>query len=232
MDKAEREAALRREKRRVRRLWACWGLGALGLLSMLGGVAIFQAWPEYPGLGVALGVIGFLLGIGMVVASFALSGRYVATGDTMRLQGGSYRDKVQRERARSLAFMPVTALFLTYKSAEGAWLIAMGAGEFLNWLMAAMGPLMSALILLMVAGLDNPSNKRMKRLLEDELTLSFRAKALNAALATAMVGLLVVFGLGLWRSAAAVASIPVVFFLSASTAGLRYYVLDSEAEIG
>lgn len=232
MDEIKRREVLARERRRTRKLWACSALGAAGLVVMIGGASLFDAWPAQPGLGLVVGAGGFMAGVAMVGVSFALAGRYASTGDTLKLQGGSYRDKVQRDRARSMAYLPITGVYLTYMSAVSAWSIATGAGEWLDWLMAVLGPLPSGVLLLMVAGLDNPGDKRMKRLLEDELTLSFRAKALNTALAVAVPGMIVVFGLGLWRPAAAVAGIPVLLFVASSVAGLRYYLLDREAESG
>ncbi|MNE58688.1 hypothetical protein D3C80_1537310 [compost metagenome] len=102
----------------------------------------------------------------------------------------------------------------------------------MDWSMAALSPMIPMVLLLMVAGLDNPGDKKMKRLLEDELTLSFRRSALNVALAVAMVGLLSVFALGLWRPEAAVAAMPGLMFVTASAAGLRYWQLDRRASGG
>jgi hypothetical protein len=232
MDDIERQEALGREQRRNRRLWACSALGAVGLVVMVGSAALFQSWPEHPGLGAVIGAAGFIAGIAMVAVSFALAGRYVSNGDTLRLQASGYRDRVQRDRARTLAFLPITGIYLTYMSVISAWAIATGAGEGQDWLMVVLGPLVSGAWLLMVAGLDNPGDKKMKRLLEDELTLSFRAKALNTGLAVASLGLIVVFGLGLWRPAAGIAAIPALLFITSSVAGLRYYLLDREAEVG
>ena len=47
-----------------------------------------------------------------------------------------------------------------------------------------------------------------------------------------MIGLLVVFGLGLWRPEAAVAAMPGLMFVTASAAGLRYWQLDRRASGG
>ncbi|MNL51026.1 hypothetical protein D3C87_1740920 [compost metagenome] len=131
-----------------------------------------------------------------------------------------------------MALMPVMSLFLVSRGISGAWDIANGQGDMLDWLMAGLSPMISVMVLLMVAGLDNPGDKKMKRLLEDELTLSFRRDAQNVALAVAMIGLMVVFALGLWRPEAAVAAMPGLMFVTASAAGLRYWQLDRRASGG
>jgi hypothetical protein len=84
----------------------------------------------------------------------------------------------------------------------------------------------------MVTGYDIRGDRRLKRLLEDELTLSFRRSALNAALGVALAGMLVVFALGLWKPQAAVAAMPGLMFVTASAAGLRYWQLDRRAAGG
>lgn len=227
----ELEQAKANERHRVRRLWAAAGLGGLGLTALpCAGLLWDTGWP----LGEPLAVILAIMGVGVVVASVAWAGRYMPNGDTVRIENakGGYRDSVQKKRAVSMALMPVTSLFLVYRGTLGAWNIASGQGEGLDWMMAALSPMIPMVLLLMVAGLDNPGDKKMKRLLEDELTLSFRRDALNVALAMAMIGLLGVFALGLWRPEAAVAALPGLMFVTASAAGLRYWQLDRRAAGG
>ena len=219
------------ERRRVRRLRMVAALGGMGATAGVLGLVLAgngEGWAS------AAGVVLALAGLGAAVASFPLAGRYLPDGDTIRVENarGGYRDMVQKKRAVSMALMPLTSLFLVYRGTLGAWNIASGQGERLDWMMVGLSPMISIVLLMMVAGLDNRGDKKMKRLLEDELTLSFRRDALNAALAAAMVGLLVVFGLGLWRAEAAVAALPGLMFVTASAAGLRYWQLDRRASGG
>ena len=226
----ELERAKANERHRARRLWMAAGLGGLGLTAL---PCAGLLW-DTGALGESLAVILAIVGVGVVVASVAWAGRYMPNGDTVRVENakGGYRDSVQKKRAVSMALMPLTSLFLVYQGTLGAWNISSGQGEGLDWMMVGMSPVISVLLLLMVAGLDNPGDKKMKRLLEDELTLSFRRDALNVALAVAMVGLLGVFALGLWRAEAAVAALPGLMFVTASAAGLRYWQLDRRASGG
>ena len=227
----ELEKAKVNERHRARRLWMAAGLGGLGVAALPCAVLLWNTgWPVCQPLAVMLAVAG----IRAVGTSFAWGGRYLPNGDTIRVENarGGYRDMVQKKRAVSMALMPVTSLYLVYRGTLGAWSIANGQGDQADWSMAALSPMIPMVLLMMVSGLDNPGDKKMKRLLEDELTLSFRRDALNVALAVAMTGLLVVFGLGLWRPEAAVAAIPGLMFVTASAAGLRYWQLDRRASGG
>lgn len=226
----ELEQAKANERLRTRRLWMAAGTGGLGLTALPCAGLLWDAGS----LGEPLAVILAIIGVGVMVASVAWAGHYMPNGDTVRVENakGGYRDSVQKQRAVSMALMPLTSLFLVYRGTLGAWNIASGQGEGLDWMMVGLSPMISIVLLMMVAGLDNRGDKKMKRLLEDELTLSFRRDALNAALAAAMVGLLVVFGLGLWRAEAAVAALPGLIFVTASAAGLRYWQLDRRASGG
>ena len=227
----ELEKAKANERQRTQRLWMAAGLGGLGLTALPCSILLWDTgWP----LAEPLALVLAFAGVGVVVASFAWGGRYMPNGDTIRLENarGGYRDSVQSKRASWGAYAPLMYLFPTWKSMESAWMITAGRAEGLHWMMVGLGPLCAVTVLLVVAGLDNPGDKKMKRLLEDELTLSFRRDALNVALAVAMIGLLVVFGLGLWRPEAAVAALPGLMFVTASAAGLRYWQLDRRASGG
>lgn len=227
----ELEQAQRNERRRKQRLWMVSAWGGLGAAAFVGGLVYAKT---DGGWATTIGGLVTVGGLAAIIISFARAGRYMPDGDTIRVENakGGYRDEVQRQWAVKLAVMPLTSLYLVYRGTLGAWNIASGQGDKLDWYMIGLSPVISVLLLVMVAGLDNPGDKKMKRLLEDELTLSFRRDALNAALAVAMVGLIVVFGLGLWRPEAAVAALPGLMFVTASAAGLRYWQLDRRASGG
>lgn len=227
----ELEKAKANERQRSQRLWMAAGLGGLGLTALPCSILLWDTgWP----LAEPLALMLAFAGVGVVVASFAWGGRYMPNGDTVRVENarGGYRDMVQKKRAVSMALMPLTSLYLVYQGTLGAWNIASGEGDKLDWYMIGLSPMVSIILLMMVAGLDNPGDKKMKRLLEDELTLSFRRDALNVALAVVMVGLLGVFALGLWRPEAAVAALPGLMFVTASASALRYWQLDRRASGG
>jgi hypothetical protein len=233
MDDRERKAAQARERIRTRRLATCAGVGGGGLAALLIGLVVMQEWPSDPGKGQLIGGLTMAVGLAALIGSAFLARRFMPNTDTFKLEAGvAYRDKVQRQRAHAMAFMPITGAYVTFMSVKAGWGIASGAPAGMDYVMVGLGPMIAGVMLLMVAGLDNPRDKRMKRLLEDELTLSFRHKALATALAVATVGMIGVFILGLWRPAAAVAALPGLLYLAATAAVLRYYLLDREAERG
>lgn len=232
MDDRERREARGREETRVRRQRLCILLSMVGLCSAVGAVIVWMESPRALGSGGWL--IWLIIGLGVVamIVGAVLAQRFLPNDDTRKLTTGSYRDRVQRQRAYSMAIMPLSSAYLTFMSAKAGWGLASETAGGLDYLMVALGPIAAGVMLLMVAGLDNPGDKKMKRLLEDELTLSFRYRALATALGVAAVGIVIVFGLGLWRPGVAVAALPAVLYLTATAAVLRYYLLDREADRG
>lgn len=219
------------ERRRVRRLRMIAGLGGVGLTALLCGVLLAKRGEESAA---SAGVILFLLGFCAVGASMVFGMLNGPDSDTIRVERSKegYRDTVQKKRAVAMAIMPLTSLILVYLGTRSAWAVAGGQGDWDDWKMAALSPVVSGLLLTMVTGFDIRGDRRLKRLLEDELTLSFRRSALNAALGVALAGMVVVFALGLWKPQAAVAAMPGLMFVTASAAGLRYWQLDRRAAGG
>ncbi len=233
MDDQERRDVRARERKRMQRLASCAGLGGGGLALLVTGLLVMEEWQANPEMGRLIGGVTMAAGVVALIVSAFFARRFLPNADTFKLETRSgYRDKVQRQRALSMAFMPITGAYLTFMSVKAGWGLASGAPGEADYLMVALGPMVAGLMLLMVAGLDNPRDKRMKRLLEDDLTLSFRHKALATALGVAAVGMVGVFALGLWRPAAAVAALPALLYLTATSAVLRYYLLDREADRG
>ncbi|MET4685378.1 hypothetical protein [Brevundimonas faecalis] len=219
------------ERRRVRRLRMIAALGGVGLTATICGVFLMKRG-EGPAANV--GAVLALPGFCAVFASMMLAMFHGPDIDTIRVERakGGYRDSVQKQRAVSMAIMPLTSLALVCLGTTSAWAIAGGRGDWDDWHLVALSLVVSALLLTRVTGFDIRDDKKMKRLLEDELTLSFRRSALNTALGVALAGMVVVFVLGLWKPQAAVAAMPGLMFVTASAAGLRYWQLDRRAAGG
>ncbi|OYW91936.1 MAG: hypothetical protein B7Z13_11305 [Caulobacterales bacterium 32-67-6] len=232
MDDQERRDVRARERKRTQRLAICAGLGGGGLALLVTGLLVMKEWPANPEMGRLIGGVTIAAGIAAMIGSGFFARRFLPNDDTVRFQGGSYRDRVQRQRAQSMAFMPIFGAYATLMSVKSSWSLASGGGRAFDYLMVGIGPFMAGVILLTVAGLENPGDKKMKRLVEDELTLSFRHKALATGLAVAFLGMIVLFAVGLWRPAAAVAAVPALLYVTATAAALRYYLLDREADRG
>lgn len=227
----ELERAKANERRRVRRLQMSAALGGVGLTAAFCGVLMVK---RSEGRTVIAGGVLGLLGLCALAVSMVLGMLNGPDSDTIRVEQakGGYRDNVQKKRAVSMAIMPLTSLILVYLGTRSAWAIAGGQGNWDDWKMAALSPVVSGVLLMMVTGFDIRGDRRLKRLLEDELTLSFRRSALNTALGVALAGMVVVFVLGLWKPQAAVAAMPGLMFVTASAAGLRYWQLDRRAAGG
>ncbi len=227
----ELERAKANERRRVRRLQMSAALGGVGLTAAFCGVLMVK---RSEGRTVIAGGVLGLLGLCALAVSMVLGMLNGPDSDTIRVEQakGGYRDNVQKKRAVSIAIMPLTSLILVYLGTRSAWAIAGGQGNWDDWKMAALSPVVSGVLLMMVTGFDIRGDRRLKRLLEDELTLSFRRSALNTALGVALAGMVVVFVLGLWKPQAAVAAMPGLMFVTASAAGLRYWQLDRRAAGG
>lgn len=219
------------ERRRVGRLRMIAALGGVGLTAIVCGALLAQRSEDRATI---VGTVLALLGLCAVGVSMVLGMMNGPDSDTIRVERAKagYRDSVQKKRAVAMATMPLSSLILVYLGTKSAWAIAGGQGDWGDWHMAALSPVVSGLLLSMVTGFDIRRDRRLKRLLEDELTLSFRRSALNAALVVALAGMVVVFALGLWKPQAAVAAMPGLMFVTASAAGLRYWQLDRRAAGG
>ena len=143
---------------------------------------------------------------------------------------GSYRDRVQRHWVNSLTIMPAATFALTIVAMTRAqeWL----SGEDMSWYgftLAGIAVVNLLLIPLMLMGWDGGSRK-LKRLLDDELTRAYRASAITCAFWVLLVGVAAAYLLGLWNADAAIIAMPMILWLAATTAALRFAQLHRRAE--
>ena len=141
MDDQERRDLRAREERRARRLAICAGLGGAGLALVVTGLLVMEEWLANPEMGRLIGGVTMATGIIAIIASAFFARRFLPNADTYRLQTGSaYRDRVQRQRAQSMAVMPVTGAYLTFLSVKAGWGLASGAPGGVDYLMVVMAP--------------------------------------------------------------------------------------------
>lgn len=218
----DRQVTVREAARQGRvRLW----LVVFGAGTALMVVAVVGSFEQ----GLAQGLIGS--GALVMVLGLLMMLRNRANADTERARKiRGVRDVLQQQRAQSILLLPITSLFLNFKSVESTWEFLNNTAGDADWALIPLGPMISVLILLMVAGLDNPGDKRMKRLLEDELTRSFRHRTLALALAVLVAGLIGAFGVALWRPAVGIAAIPVVLAVASAVAAVRFFLLNRDAD--
>lgn len=200
-----------------------------GLVFLVAPLVLLENTPAVPRpalfIVMAAGLLAMLFG-------FAVSVRFMRDANSERVaQRGGYRDRIQREYALSVGYMPVASLLLTVLSLRSAWAVLTGQADLHDWGLAAMGPMAALVILQMVAGLGRGQDRRMKRALDEELLRSFRGRALNVGFAVAVVGLVVGFGAGLINPVWGVMSLPIVLATAAAAAALRYAHLDRKADL-
>ncbi|RZJ35695.1 MAG: hypothetical protein EON86_18670 [Brevundimonas sp.] len=152
------------------------------------------------------------------------------TAEQTRNQTGSYRDRVQRSWVGGITILPAATFGLTViaMTRSQEWL----SGEDTSWsgvIFAGVAVLNLLLIPLMLMGWDGGS-KKIKRLIEDELTRSYRASAITCAFWVLLVGVAGAYLVGLWNPEAVIVGLPMILWVSATTAALRFAQLHRRAE--
>lgn len=144
--------------------------------------------------------------------------------------GGSYRDRVQRDWVRRITILPAATLGITVIAMTRAdeWLAGEDRG-LSGVVLAAAAAINLLLIPMMLMGWDGGSRK-MKRLLEDELTRAYRSSAITCAFWMLLVGAMGAYLVGLWKPHVAVVALPMILWVAAATAALRFAQLHRRAE--
>lgn len=228
MDDEAMKEAIRLEARRQGRQRAGLMVFTAGLVILVAPLVLLET-----ATGVSRPALYVAMVVGLLVAlfGFAVAVRFMKDANTERvaLRGG-FRDRVQREHARYIGFLPVGSLLMTWLSLKSTWTVLAGRGDFHDWAFAVTGPLISLAILQLVAGLGRGQDARTKRALDDELLASFRQRSLNTGFAVAVLGLVVGFAAGLYDPAWGVMALPIVLASAAAAAAFRYAQLDRLAD--
>lgn len=226
----ELEKARANEERRSRRLTM---VGLLGGAGVTAGVCGLLLSTQGKGMAAVAGAVMGLLGVAVVVGSFALAGRYLPNGDTIKVENakGGYRDRVQREHAHQLGFMPIATLLMNFIALRSTWAVLTGEADFHDLVFAATGPLASIMILQLVAGRWRGQDARTKRMLDEELLVSFRRRALNLGFGVAVAGVVLGFAAGLYNPSWGVMSLPIILAVAAAVSAFRYAQLDRQADL-
>lgn len=216
------------ERRRVMRYRIAVAVLCLGVF--IGAFAAIRAHEDRldsSGIVTVATVVGIMLALAGICGMFAFR-----SDDAERTAGepGSYRDRIQRSWVSNLSILPAATLGLTVVAMTRAqeWL----SGEDTSWkglILAAVAVTNILLIPLMLMGWDGGSRK-LKRLLDDELTRAYRASAITCAFWVLLIGVTGAYLLGLWNADAAVIAMPMILWLAAGTAALRFAQLHRRAE--
>lgn len=216
------------ERRRVRRYRIAVAVLCLGVF-----IGAFAAIRGHEDRLDSSGIVTVAIVVGIILALAGICGMFAfRSDDAERTAGepGSYRDRIQRSWVSNLSILPAATLGLTVVAMTRAeeWL----SGEDTSWsglMLAGVAVLNILLIPLMLMGWDGGSRK-LKRLLDDELTRAYRASAITCAFWVLLVGVTGAYLLGLWNADAAVIAMPMILWLAAGTAALRFAQLHRRAE--
>lgn len=179
------------------------------------------------------GLLTIAITVGIVVAAIGVGGMFAFRSDDAertRERPGSYRDRMQRDWVSRINILPAATLGITLVAMIRAqeWL----SGEDASWQgvgLAGAAALNLLLIPVMIMGWDGASRK-MKRLLDDELTRAYRASAMTYAFWVLLVGVTGAYLVGLWNADVTVIALPMILWLAAATAALRFTALHRRAE--
>ena len=225
MGKTDQDTAMRRRALQLKIAWLICCAGIAG--SILGGIL----WTETPSDEGRLAQ--FVLVAGVVLAVAGLGGVLVfrpGKAERKLAATGSYRDRVQREWVAQLAFLPTAMMGLTLVGMVRASEWLSGEDPSLSGvLFAGLAVVNIMLVPAMLMGWDGGSRK-LKRLLDDELTRAYRAEALTWAFWMLLIGVAGAYLVGLWNPDAAIVALPLILWVATTTAALKFAALHKRAE--
>ncbi|GAA0618200.1 hypothetical protein GCM10009422_11920 [Brevundimonas kwangchunensis] len=219
------DAALQTEVRKRRGLYR----GAL-IAAALGSVATAVGFVVgLPKTGDEATGWGVLAGAGLVIAlAGVISALLLRPGRHWTPEGEqTKRDRLQGQRAYQLWLFPLVTLAFLVQATFALQDILSGEGGFGDYLSVALPVIYAWIVAAIAMGWDHLTRTN-KRYMEDELTSVLRARAIAAAFIVMMAGGTIAFGLGLWRTDAAVVALPFVLAAGGAAAGIRYAWLDRE----
>lgn len=222
MDDAKVQADTRRRRGKHRAALAAAAVGAAATATGFI-VGLQKTGDEATGWGVLAGV-----GVGLLLAGAVTAWIFRPGATGWRTEGEqTRRDQLQAQRAWQLWVFPILCLAFLAQGAHATRDILAGEGGFGDYLSVCLPVIYAWLVASITMGWDHLTRTN-KRYMEDELTAVLRAKAISSAFIVLMAGATIAFGLGLWRTAAAVMALPFVLAAGGATAGIRYAWLDRE----
>lgn len=148
--------------------------------------------------------------------------------DTNDPGGVLTRERLQTDRSWQLWVYPLLAVAFLVLAISAIGDILEGTGRVSDYLQALLPVLYAWLVVAITLGWDGHAREN-RRLLEDELTLVIRARAMTAAAVVLMAGLTIAFGLALWRTEIGIMALLFALTAGGATAGIRFAWLDREA---
>lgn len=215
-------------KRAARCRWAI-ALVAVSASMVIGGVATALTVGTEGELATAAGAV---TGAGAVMLAAGLfmtwCNRPGQSPDAMLRRYRSTGEQLQAARTRQLLIFPAVMLAFMMQAHIAMQQVLAGEGGWGQYIQISLPVLYGWVVASIVLGWDGTTRKH-RRLLDDELTQSLRAKSTMLAFVVLMGGATVALGLGLWKPALGVAALPYVLAIGGASAGLRFAWLDREA---
>lgn len=223
MDDLERA---REGRKRVRKFRSAAALAVLGLPALIGGFILGQGLEgdAATGAGVLAGVGFSCILIGVVFAW------RMRPGDTSWMSEATRnkRDRLQAQRAGQLFVFPAVAVIFLALALDPVRAVVEGEGDFGDYLHILLPVLYAWLTTAIAMGWDGQSRAN-RRLLEDELTVVIRARAMTSAFMVMMGGATVSLVLMLAEPLYGAIALLVSLAAAGATAGVRFAWLDREA---
>jgi len=222
MDDAHIQTEMRRRRGKQRAALAAAAIGAAATATGFV-VGLQKTGDEATGWGVLAGI-----GVGLLLAGAVTAWIFHPGAKGWQIDGeGTKRDRLQAQRVWQLWIFPALCLTFLAQATRAMHDILNGEGGFGDYLSVALPVIYAWLVASIAMGWDHLTRTN-KRYMEDELTAVLRAKAISSAFIVLMAGATIAFGLGLWRTEAAVVALPFVLAAGGVTAGIRYAWLDRE----
>jgi hypothetical protein len=211
------------------RLWKFWSAVVISVIGAAAMVAGFLLAGDRSG-DAATGP-GVLAGIGF---SCMLVGAFIAwrtrPGDKrwMTEAPRTRRDRLQAQRSAQLFMFPAVAVIFLALALNPVRDVSAGEGQLRDYL-AILLPVLYAWGTVSIAMGWDHNSRQNRRVLEDELTIAIRARAMTAAFLVLMIGATAALALFLVRPELGAIGLMIAIAAGGATAGVRFAWLDREA---
>lgn len=224
-DEAQRALEAREAKRTKRFKTALIVLMAAVLIDIA--TAVSMARGVIPPAAVTIIVLAFIT-VGLAALAVVLGH---APGPEARLLAASpgRRDREQRARTAQMLTLSISSsVFALIAVLRGGDIVA-GEVELSAILVVAGFAIMAVTLPAMVMNWDGGA-RAAKHYLEDELTRTFRARAITTGFWVLLPGVIAVYLLGLWRPDQAIVFMPLALWAGAAAACGRFVLLHRAAD--
>ena len=169
--------------------------------------------------------------LAIITAGLAVLVLALSPGADARRLGNSpgRRDREQSARTRQILSVTASSAVLSVIAVYCGRDVMQGGSDFPSLAMVMSFTIVVATLPAMIMGWDG-AGRKAKRYIDDELTRSFRARAMITGFWVLLPGMIGLWLFGLWRPDQAVALMPLALWAGAAAACLRFGLLHRAAE--